>query len=187
MDNTYRETKSEYIHNGIFVPAEVKNLSYGNTKPLGKRPSIYLNFASEEEMELINKKIRFFIEFSGKKKILKKLVGPVYKDITLSHDNIDPYTLEDFWTTNSKGERIPGKMDKFLLFSYYDSKNYIRCFSIFTMIEFYKKNKYIHPLTFEPFPPDVIENAKAFVNFFMRELNIEKIFSPKNRMIYVLH
>lgn len=123
--------------------------------------------------------------------IIGKLIGPVFHDITLSEDDQDPVTLDPIWIRNEKHEKIPASVNKYYLFSYIDSKDKIRCLTIFTIYNMINNDNYIHPITMEPIPEKDILRAKKLIFLYSTKIGLFKEddscrsseFKLKNRII----
>ena len=102
---------------------------------------------------------------------IKELIGPVYYDPTLSEDSEDPYTMDQFWTL-SNGIKVKTSINKYYLFSYKDSKNKIRCMTIFSINDMIKDNYLTHPVTNEPIPPEAVARAKELIDLYNKKLNL---------------
>lgn len=99
------------------------------------------------------------------------LIGPVFSDITLSEDDQDPVTFDEIWILKD-GIKIPANVNKYYLFSYKDSKDKIRCLTIFTIYDMINENNLIHPITMEEIPSDDIERAKKLIDIYQTKLRL---------------
>lgn len=105
-------------------------------------------------------------------KKIPNLIGPVFDDITKSDDNQDPITFDIIWT-ELNGIRIPSStINRYFLFSYVDSQNRVRCFTIFTIYNMIKNNNLVHPITMEPIPKDDIDRARQLVDMYRTKIGI---------------
>lgn len=129
-----------------------------------------LNTYKENEKDL---EIDMFILLNDEKysKKLPELIGPVFDDITLSEDEFDLMTMDQIWT-NVNGIKVPTFPNKYFLFSYEDSHNKIRCFTIFTLYELVKNNNFRHPTTNEGLSAKTIKRAKKLIKIYSEELSI---------------
>lgn len=121
---------------------------------------------------------------------ISELIGPVFKDVTLSEDEQDPVTLDSIWTIKN-GIKIPAAVNKYYLFSYRDSKDKIRCLTIFTIFNMFQDNNYIHPVTSEAIPEKDVERAKELIDLYQTKIglfkeqdesNMSPEFKLKNRL-----
>jgi hypothetical protein len=122
--------------------------------------------------------------------LISVLIGPVFDDITLSEDEQDPVTYDEFWTIKND-VRVPGAISKYYLFSYIDSQNKIRCLTVFTMYSMINEKNYVHPITMEEIPHKDVKRAKKLINLYQSKLGLFKIdesnlsaeFKLKNRLV----
>jgi hypothetical protein len=147
------------------------------------KSTVELNLESNNIMEKIamqqdmlskcmNIKITIIINNYEDQNKLKALIGPIFNDITLSEDEMDPISLTPFWTLSENGTRIPTNINKYFLFSYFDSQNKIRCFYIYTIHDLIKQNMLYHPVTQEPFDKKTLDRASELINIYFNELGI---------------
>ena len=122
---------------------------------------------------------------------ISKLIGPVFNDITLSEDQQDPVTFDPIWEMNSEGKKVPALVNKYYLFSYKDSKDKIRCLTVFTIYNMVQNNDFMHPFSTEAMPTEDIERAKELIQLYSTKLglfkeqdssNISPEFRIKSRM-----
>lgn len=112
--------------------------------------------------------------------LVKGLVGPVWDDLTLSEDSADPVTLDTFWTMEN-GIKVRSKINKYHLFSYIDSKNKIRCVTIFTLYDLVVNDKLAHPVTKEKFSVETASRARELIDFYKEKVGILE----KNRVVSI--
>lgn len=119
---------------------------------------------------------------------IAELIGPVFNDITQSEDEYDPITYDKIWTYN-QGVKIPASVNKYYLFSYQDSKNRVRCLTIFTIYDMIKNGNTVHPITMEPIPEKDIERANRLIDLYKTKIGLFKEtselseeFKLKNRL-----
>lgn len=123
------------------------------------------------------------------KQKIADLIGPVFNDITVSEDDQDPVTLDPIWKIQN-GERVPAAINQYYLFSYLDSKNKIRCLTIFTIYDMIQTDDYLHPITMEEIPKKDINRAKELIELYntkiglfkMDDSNMSAEFRLKNRL-----
>jgi len=125
---------------------------------------------NEDEIE-----IKFLIlinedEYSQK---IAALIGPVFNDVTVSEDECDPITLDPIWTTRNQ-IKVPANINKYHLFSYVDSKNKVRCLTIFTMYNIIQNSQYNHPVTLEPIPEKDISRAQELIELYSTKVGLFK-------------
>lgn len=110
---------------------------------------------------------------------LSNLIGPIFYDLTLSDDDIEPITYDAIWILKDN-VKIPGSINKYFLFSYLDSKNKIKCLSIFSIYDMYLLNKYVHPITLEEIPEEAINRCKKLIKLYISKINLfEKEITPE--------
>ncbi|ANB50490.1 hypothetical protein [Powai lake megavirus] len=109
-------------------------------------------------------------EYSEK---IKKLIGPIYDDITMSEDEYDPITYDAIWTIKNHN-KIPGDINKYYLFSYLDSNDKIRCFTIFSIKDMLENEQveYKHPITQELIPEIDIQRARDLINIYRTKIGL---------------
>lgn len=112
-----------------------------------------------------------------------RLIGPVFNDITLSEDQEDPWTMDIIWTQNN-GVRTATDINKYYLFSYFDSDKKIRCLTVFTLHTMVVKDDFTHPLTMETIPKKDIIRAKELIDMYTVKLNlfkgqVDSVLSPE--------
>lgn len=122
---------------------------------------------------------------------IPKLIGPVFDDVTLSEDQYDPITMDPIWMIVDR-RKVASSVNKYFLFSYRDSQNKVRCFTIFTMQEMIKSGELSHPVIMEPIPEESIQRAKELIDLYSTKLGLfqnvdEKFLTPqyklRNRLI----
>lgn len=102
---------------------------------------------------------------------IETLVGPAFSDVTLCEDDQDPITLDKFWELRD-GKKYPLVENKYYLFSYFDSKQKLRCLSVFTLFEMFNDNDFCHPLTMEPIGDEDIQRGKELLNIYSTRLGL---------------
>ncbi|XWV25259.1 hypothetical protein QJ856_gp0512 [Tupanvirus deep ocean] len=105
--------------------------------------------------------------------VISKLIGPVFDDITLSEDEQDPVTFDEIWTMKD-GIKTAASVNKYYLFSYKDSKDKIRCLTIFTIYSMINENNLIHPVTMEEIPEKDVKRAKKLIDLYQTKLGLFK-------------
>jgi len=120
---------------------------------------------------------------------IEKLVGPVFNDLTKSDDEIDIINHSSFWIEEN-GFKIPNCRN-YLVISYHDNQNKIRCFTLESLDGMIKNNIKYHPITKEKIPEHVFENYKKLINILVDNkiinLKKEKEISLKNKAFNVFH
>ena len=92
---------------------------------------------------------------------LTTISGPAYTNICVSHDDVDPISLETLWKYDEHGDKIDMcEFDKKLVFSYRDKRGFIRCFNIKSLKEILDRDSKIDPISGEEFETDIFENMK---------------------------
>ncbi|QGR53837.1 hypothetical protein [Moumouvirus maliensis] len=130
--------------------------------------NIYNN--NQEDLEI---KLLILIndeEYSSK---IKELVGPVYQDVTLSEDEYDPITYDAIWIIKN-GKKYPAEINKYYLFSYFDSKDKIRCFTIFSIWDMLNEQEsdFKHPVTQELIPEKDIDRARQLIDIYKNKIGL---------------
>jgi len=118
---------------------------------------------------------------------IPKMIGPVFNDVCLSEDEVDPITFDPIWRCLDGLTRLPASFNKYYLFSYLDSKGKIRCFTIFTLRELLESESVIHPITMDPIPPEAIKRGKKLVEIYSSKLGLfrdvdESSLSPEYKL-----
>jgi len=65
-------------------------------------------------------------------------------------------------------------VNKYFLFSYTDSKNKVRCLTIFTLYNMIQTNSYVHPITLEPLSESDITRAKQLIELYSTKIGLFK-------------
>jgi len=125
---------------------------------------------NENDLEI---KLLILVNSEAYEDILPELIGPVFHDVTVSEDEQDPVTYDVIWSWN-EGLKVPGTTNKYFLFSYCDSKEKIRCMTIFTIYNMFTEDNFIHPITMEPIPEKDIERAKQLIELYQNKLGLFK-------------
>jgi hypothetical protein len=142
---------------------------------------------NEDDLEI---KLLILVNDDEYSEQIKKLIGPVFDDITLSEDEQDPITMDPIWKLDSTGKKIPSNVNKYYLFSYKDSKGKIRCVTIFTIYDMIQNEDYVHPITTEKIPSRDIRRAKKLIDLYNTKIglfnedesNLSPEFKLKNRI-----
>ena len=123
----------------------------------------------------LNVKIVIMLNQEGYKDELPLLIGPVFKDVTLSYDEYDPITFDTFWTLEN-GKKIPSQsINRYLLFSYYDKASRLRCLSIFTIHDMFSRDDYTHPVTEEVMSDTDVNRARRLLEIYDKRLQLFKL------------
>ncbi|XWV26519.1 hypothetical protein QJ857_gp0548 [Tupanvirus soda lake] len=125
---------------------------------------------NEDELEI---KLLILANDEEYSEVISKLIGPVFDDITVSEDEQDPVTFDEIWTIKD-GVKIPASVNKYYLFSYKDSKDKIRCLTIFTMYSMINENNLVHPVTMEEIPNKDVKRAKKLIDLYQTKLGLFK-------------
>lgn len=142
---------------------------------------------NEEELEI---KLLILVNDDEYCDKISELVGPVFKDVTLSEDEQDPVTLDTIWYM-SDGIRTAASVNKYYLFSYIDSKDKIRCLTIFTIYKMIQDGNFTHPITMEAISTSDIDRAKQLIDLYQTKIglfngqddsNLSPEFKLKNRL-----
>lgn len=187
-DNINKVVENDANHNSVVkskTTPEHKTTREHKTLHEHKMSTI-LNTFKENEEELEIKLLILVNEDSNK---FSELIGPVFNDITLSEDALDPITYDEFWTIQN-GVKKPANINKYYLFSYVDTSNKIRCLSVFTLYNLIKNNSLEHPNTMEKIPQKDIDRAKKLIELYDtcvglfndNESNLSPEFKLKNRI-----
>nr|QZX43262.2 hypothetical protein [Mimivirus sp.] len=91
----------------------------------------------------------------------------------MSEDEYDPITYDAIWTIKNHN-KIPGDINKYYLFSYLDSNDKIRCFTLFSIKDMLEneKNDYKHPITQELIPEIDIQRARDLINIYKTKIGL---------------
>lgn len=139
-----------------------------------------------KETELDNEvKLLMLLNEKGNMKLIEELIGPVFKDVTLSEDECDPIMMTPFWESIN-GKRVPVVENKYHLFSYMDKKK-LRCLNIFSI---FNMKDYVHPITHNKFPKEAIDRAKKLIKLydekiqlFTNHIEVSPEYTLKNRVV----
>ena len=123
----------------------------------------------ETEEDLETKLLILISDEYGNK--ISELVGPVFQDITLSEDDMDPMTFDSIWTIEN-GIKVPASINKYYLFSWIDSKCKVRCLTIFTVYNMILEQNLVHPITREPISDNDIIRAIELINFYQKKIRL---------------
>lgn len=121
---------------------------------------------NDHNLVIIQSYIRAFLV----QKLIYRLYGPIYKNPILSHDNIDPISLEKIWEVVDNNKINVCEIPRYLIFSYKDENNHIRVFNILSLLkiaEFDKK----HPVTRNNINSNIFNIIKQRM-VFMKERNL---------------
>jgi len=127
--------------------------------------------AHEKNEEILEVKFLIMMNEGNMRKEIERLVGPAFNDITLSEDEQDPLTLDRFWEMRD-GRRVPLVENKYYLFSYIDSKQKLRCLTIFTLHSMFAEKDYCHPLTMEPIGDEDIQRGADLIEIYSTRLGL---------------
>lgn len=139
---------------------------------LEQKTSTVKNIHEENEDDLQVKLLMLVNENEYNKKI-SKLIGPVFKDVTLSEDNQDPVTYDTIWTMENS-HKIPATVNKYYLFSYVDEFSKIRCLTIFTIYGMLQEDNFVHPITMKNIPEKDVRRAKKLITFYKEKIGLFK-------------
>lgn len=163
---TKKSEKKGYKYTKV-KPLPVKN----NTKVITHEEKIStVTSAYQDSQDDLDVKLLILVNEDIESK-LPELIGPVYKDTTLSEDDQDPITFDTIWTLNN-GVKIPSNFNKYYLFSYVDVNNKIRCLTVFTIYNMINDNNFMHPITMDLIPEKDLERAKILINLYDTKLNL---------------
>jgi len=122
---------------------------------------------------------------------ISNLVGPVFKDVTISDDECDPITYDKIWN-NVNNIRYAGDIYKYYLFSYVDTNGKIRCFTIFTIYDLLAQclQPICHPITTIEIQQDDLDRARKLIDFYTEKVDLFSVnnlvkspeFNLKNRL-----
>jgi hypothetical protein len=147
------------------------------------------NVMNNYEMEETELEIKLLILVNDEEYIDKipKLIGPVFNDVTISEDEVDPVTLDPIWISPDGLTRRPSTFNRYYLFSYVDSKGKIRCLTIFTLQEILNSESCVHPITTEPIPEEALKRGKKLVSIYSSKLGLfrdmdDSMLSPEYKL-----
>jgi hypothetical protein len=98
---------------------------------------------------------------------ISKIYGPIYKNSILSHDNIDPISLEKIWILKDNIKINVCEIPSYLKFSYIDENNNVRLFNILSLLKisnFDKKD----PTTRQNININIFNNISDRINFMKK-------------------
>lgn len=95
------------------------------------------------------------------KQQIQQFVGPVYNDLTVSADEYDAITFDQF-LVNGK----PVFDDISMLFSYIDTNGDVRCFTLYSVHHMASTNNWIHPTTLIALAQEDIDRASTMLNTY---------------------
>lgn len=101
---------------------------------------------------------------------LYKLYGPAYKKPILSHDNIDPISLEQIWNLVDNKRVNVCEIPRYLIFSYIDENKHIRVFNILSLLKLIQYDKK-DPTTRSSITSNVIDSVNKRIEY-MKKHNI---------------
>ena len=96
-------------------------------------------------------------------KLIKRIYGPAYLNPCLSHDNIDPVSLEKIWEYKNNTKINICEIPRYLIFSYEDN-NKIRLYNVISLLKiksFDNKN----PITRENIDININQNINDRISF----------------------
>jgi hypothetical protein len=153
------------------IPDNRKVVTKKPTKstPVEQKTETIINTYQDNENEL---EVKLLIMINDEEHLekLSTLIGPVFNDPTISEDQQDPVTMDQIWKIEN-GIKV-ANANKYYLFSYFDSKSKIRCFSVFSLYEMLQIDDLVHPLTTEPIPPEDIVRARELIDLYDTKLNL---------------
>lgn len=98
---------------------------------------------------------------------IEKLVGVVYKDVTVSDDDIDIITFDTIWTEEN-GQRIHGEIPNYFMISYKDRRNKIKTLSLTSMYSLMVDNISKHPVTHDKFETELFERCRSLIKILIK-------------------
>lgn len=166
----------KYVYNEIInrvqrTNATVKKVDESAKKPMPKHSSTMSQKIHQDAEDNLKIKLLVLVNDTEYSEIIPALIGPVFHDVTISDDDQDAITFDTIWFTKS-GTRVPGPLSKYYLFSYRDSSNKIRCFTVFSIYEMVQTSNFVHPLTGEEMQPADIERAKKLVDIYNQNIGL---------------
>lgn len=179
-----REYGSNTTHNPI-----KSRLIYDQNKsqPVPKKKSTTYDQYVIESIEYLRREserdsdVKLLILINANMSEIEELVGPVFRDITLSDDSEDALTSDPFWTIENN-VKVPTGLNSYYLFSYYDSANSVRCFTTFTIKYMLDNSITSHPVTGEEIPEADLNRARKLIELYSSKigsLNPQAITSPE--------
>lgn len=193
--NSKSEKENKKIFNPIIVKKSIKHsldsMDY-DTKNIKNNNPVSLEYnvdiiehISQKNNDELQIKLLILINDDEYHDKVARLIGVVFDDVTKSDDNQDPVTFDVIWTEKDN-QKIPASINKYFLFSYIDSQNKVRCFTIFTIYNMLKNNNMVHPITKEPIPSTDVDRAKQLVDIYRSKLGlfkeIDEHLSPESKL-----
>ena len=184
------DIQSRILDKNVVSAKNVRNGKIANTTTMREQKVSTVENVHKENEEELEIKLLILVNDDEYCDKISELVGPVFKNITLSEDEQDPVTLDTIWTINN-GNRVAASVNKYYLFSYIDSKGKIRCLTIFTIYNMIQDGTFIHPITMEPIPTKDINRAKELIDLYQTKIglfseqddsNLSPEFKLKNRL-----
>ncbi len=191
FDNKYERQifKKKRLLDNMITTIPIKDTSITSNETVDKNETMYEQRTStiehqyqDTEDNLATKLLILINDEYGEK--ISKLVGPVFDDVTLSEDDMDPVTFDPIWTIEN-GIKIAASINKYYLFSYIDSKCKIRCLTIFTIHNMINDGNITHPKTGEEIPEKDLDRAKELINFYHKKIRLfscETVSSPEFKL-----
>ena len=173
-------TINSIIQNAIIEPAVPTKASViGQVRCPSPQKSDILHEQKQSTVEMSYKEneddleIKLLILVNECKDQIAELIGPVFNDVCVSEDQSDPITFDPFWEYQD-GKKLPMYHNTYYLFSYHDTKNKVRCLTVFTIYNMFKDNTFIHPITQEPISDEAVTRAKTLVDLYSTQINLFK-------------
>ena len=98
------------------------------------------------------------------KRLIIRIYGPAYLNPLLSHDNIEPVSLEKIWENKNSIKQNICEIPRYLIFSYLDNSNKIRIYNIISLLKI-KMYDNKNPITRERLNVDINKNIEDRIKF----------------------
>lgn len=125
----------------------------------------------EYNLVVIQSYIRLFIT----KCKIHRIYGPAFKNPLLSHDNIDPISLEYIWEIKNNRKMNICEIPRYLIFSYLDQCNRIRVYNILSLLKLIQYDSK-DPITRDKLDQKIKENINTRIEFMKSKNLITDVF-----------
>lgn len=142
-------------------PFKLKNGRFCNKHNKGKFKTAY-----DYNLIIIQAHVRRFITQCK----MYRIYGPAYQNLLLSHDNLDPISLEQIWDIKNSVKINICEIPRYLIFSFKDSRNKIRVYNILSLLKI-KSYDNKDPITRTILDPIITQYLEERLNF-MKHFNL---------------
>lgn len=153
------------------IKKKIKNSKSVSSKMLHEQKVTTIADSYQNTEDDLEMKLLILINNEENLEKISKLIGPAFNDLTLAEDNEDPVTYDQFWTVEN-GIKKPSGINRYFIFSYIDSNDKIRCFTIMSINDLISRNNLEHPITMEKIPEEDIIRAIELIDFYKKEIGL---------------